>query len=100
MRLLASAVLVSALVLGIGASASAQTLRYAPHTHHYGRYSPLSPDVLTMGAQGISPGTTNRYFSDTVLPSYPLGNAFDAARGGWENLPCQIDVYGCFGGYY
>ena len=41
----------------------------------------------------VPAGTTNRYFSDTKQPFYPLGPAFTAYQGGYENLPSAREPF-------
>jgi hypothetical protein len=41
----------------------------------------------------VPAGTTNRYFSDTKQPYYPLGPAFTAYTGGYENLPSAREPF-------
>ncbi len=56
------------------------------------------------GGTRVDPGSSNRYFSDSVAPTYPMGSAFIAATGGTELLPGHTDVWfsghqDVFGGY-
>jgi hypothetical protein len=114
--------LISALAVALVALsasvAQAQSQQYpAPH-HHAAKQMSLSPARKLTPAEQVSDeanttsdifvrhsgrnyydgswvpvGTTNRYFSDTKQPLYPLGPAFTAYTGGYENLPSAREPF-------
>ena len=98
--------------LALAASAAAAQSQPYPQHHHTARHMAVTPGHKLTPAEQVADeantttdifvrrsgrnyydgswvgaGTTNRYFSDTVQPLYPLGPAFTAYTGGYENLP-------------
>ena len=63
----------------------------SPHASRYGSHGDIYVNKKPTFVP--DPGSDNRYFSDTVTPSYPLGPAFDSARGGWGLLPGHTDIW-------
>lgn len=93
-KLMISAAALASL-MACASSASAQQLQgrvvVAPHASRYGSHGDIYVNKKPTFVP--DPGSDNRYFSDTVTPSYPLGPAFDSARGGWELLPGHTDIW-------
>lgn len=93
-NLIACAVALAAIV-AFAPGASAQQLQgrvvVAPHASRYGTHGDIY--VNKRPSYVPDPGSDNRYFSDTVRPSYPLGPASIAEQGGSDLLPGHRDVW-------
>jgi hypothetical protein len=98
MRRLVLVLLASALAVAEVDAAQADSLQVTPQ-----KQQPYYQNNGAMHGRNFqsnvlpAPGTDNRYFSDTLTNSGSIqGPAFTAATGGFEALPCHVDVWGCF----
>lgn len=97
MRRLAVVLLASVLAAAAVNAAQADSLQVAPQRQPYSPYYgvPHGRDVQNNSVP--APGTDNRYYTDTLSNQGVIqGPAFTNASGGFENLPCHIDVFSCF----
>ncbi len=98
MRRLVVVLLASVLAAAAVDAAQADSLQVTPQRQQpYNQYNgaPHGRDIQNNSVP--APGTSNRYFTDTLSNQGTIqGPAFTNASGGWENLPCRIDVFSCF----
>jgi hypothetical protein len=105
-------------VASLAASAAQAQSQQFPPAHHSAKHMAVTPAHKLTPAEQVSDesnttsdifvrksgrnyydgswvpaGTTNRYFSDTKQPYYPLGPAFTAYTGGYENLPSAREPF-------
>ena len=105
-------------VAAVSLGASAVQAQSYPPPHHTAKHTSVTPARKLTPAEQVSDeanttsdifvrksgrnyydgswvpeGTTNRYMSLTRQPLYPLGPAFTAYTGGYENLPSAHEPF-------
>jgi len=78
-----------------------QTLTVQPPPHHRPAHPPAQNGDIYVNKSGrgflqgsiAGPESERNYFNDTKTPYYPLGPAFTANQGGYENLPSAREPF-------